>query len=66
MTWITNFLASDITMAAPLLICGLGALFGEKSGIINIGYEGLMITGAFFGVVASWMSGSVLWCSLFS
>jgi simple sugar transport system permease protein len=60
MTWITNFLASDITMAAPLLICGLGALFGEKSGVINIGYEGLMITGAFFGVVASWMSGSVL------
>ncbi|MDR1900088.1 MAG: ABC transporter permease [Treponema sp.] len=60
MTWITNFLASDIIMAAPLLICALGALFGEKSGIINIGYEGLMIAGAFFGVVVSWISGSVL------
>jgi simple sugar transport system permease protein len=59
MTWITNFLSSDITMAAPLLICGLGALFGEKSGIINIGYEGLMTAGAFFGVVVSWSSGSV-------
>ncbi|MDR2158655.1 MAG: ABC transporter permease [Treponema sp.] len=59
MTWITNFLSSDLTMAAPLLICGLGALFGEKSGVINIGYEGLMTAGAFFGVVVSWSSGSV-------
>jgi simple sugar transport system permease protein len=58
MTWLTNFLASDIMMASPLLITALGALFGERAGIINIGYEGLMITGAFFGVLFSWITGS--------
>ena len=35
----------------PLLIVALGAMFAEKSGVINIAMEGTMVFGAFCGVV---------------
>ncbi|WP_186566233.1 ABC transporter permease [Lawsonibacter celer] len=56
--WITNFLSSDIMTATPLLITALGAVYSERAGILNIGNEGLMLTGAFFGATVSWITGS--------
>lgn len=60
LSWITNFLASDVLTATPLLLTALGAVYSERAGILNIGNEGLMLTGAFFGVLVSYLTGSAL------
>jgi ABC-type uncharacterized transport system permease subunit len=53
------FLSSTIGMAAPLLLAALGELLVEESGVINIGIEGIMLTGAFAAMAAAYASGSI-------
>jgi simple sugar transport system permease protein len=50
--------ASALTLGTPLLFAALGELVSERAGVINIGVEGLMLTGAFAGFLGCWMSGS--------
>lgn len=58
--WITNFLTSTFLLATPTLLAGLGAVFSERAGIVNIGVEGLMLIATLMGVIGSWTSGSVI------
>lgn len=44
--------------AAPIALAAIGELIGQKSGVINIGLEGMMLLGAFFGMLAAYLSGS--------
>ncbi len=48
-----------ITAATPLLFAALGEMVTEKSGVLNLGVEGMMVMGAIIGFVAVHDSGSV-------
>ena len=50
---------SMIAYATPLIFTSLGGVFSERSGVINIGLEGLMVIGAFTGIVFNLMYGDV-------
>jgi general nucleoside transport system permease protein len=53
------FLSATIGMAAPLLLAAVGELLVEESGVINVGIEGMMLTGAFAAMAATYATGSV-------
>ena len=55
--------ASAIRLAVPLLLASLGETFGQRSGVLNLGVDGIMLIGAFTGYYAVLKSGNV-WLGL--
>ncbi len=56
-------IASAIRLAVPLLLAGLGETFGQRSGVLNLGVDGIMLLGAFSGYYAVLKTGNV-WLGL--
>jgi general nucleoside transport system permease protein len=55
--------ASAIRLAIPLLLASLGETFGQRSGVLNLGVDGIMLLGAFTGYYAVLKTGNV-WLGL--
>jgi ABC-type uncharacterized transport system permease subunit len=53
-----NFILTVITASTPLLLASSGELVVERSGVLNLGVEGMMIVGAACGFAGAHMSGS--------
>ena len=59
-TVLVSMLATSVAAASPLLLAALGELVVERSGVLNLGIEGIMLLGALTAVAATLGSGSVL------
>jgi len=60
---IASLLATTLRVATPLTLGALGGLYCERSGVVNIAIEGMMLWGAFCAYVAGSITGS-LWIGL--
>ena len=58
-TFFSDYLASTIHLTIPLAYAALGGLYSERSGILNIALEGMLITGAFTSAAATFYTGNV-------
>jgi simple sugar transport system permease protein len=59
--FLTAMLAAGLVAAVPLVLAALGEAVGERSGLLNLGIEGMMLAGAFFGFYAAYETGGSLW-----
>ena len=58
---VADIISSTIVFAVPLLLVAMGGMFSERSGIINIALEGIMIIGALMGcLMMRWLDPSVV------
>jgi ABC-type uncharacterized transport system permease subunit len=60
---ITDFLTSSVALAIPIIYAAIGGVYSERAGVFNIGLEGMMLIGAFSGVVGAYTTGN-LWYGL--
>jgi general nucleoside transport system permease protein len=57
---LAGFIAASVRLSIPILLAALGGMFSEKSGVLNIGLEGMMLGGCFVAFLTVYVTGN-LW-----
>ena len=57
--FISGLIGAMMRMATPIIFATLGEILAERSGVLNLGIEGIMLMGAMTGFLVSFSSGSV-------
>jgi len=57
---LASLLGLAVTMGTPLLLAGLGELITQRSGVVNLGIEGIMAVGALVSVMVTLATGSLV------
>lgn len=63
---ISNILYLTVRTGTPLLLVALGELVCEKSGVLNLGQEGMMLMGAVVGFIVAFYTGNIFFGFLFA
>ena len=58
MDWVFNLILATVRLAVPLLFISMAELYGQRSGMVNIGLEGLAAIGALTGFLVCYITGS--------
>ncbi|HYL07881.1 MAG TPA: hypothetical protein VEU76_04985, partial [Candidatus Udaeobacter sp.] len=61
---LTATVASGIQLATPFLLAALGETMGQRSGVVNLGVDGIMLLGAFAAYLVAVHTGSLLLASV--
>ncbi|HEU5434186.1 MAG TPA: ABC transporter permease [Thermomicrobiales bacterium] len=58
--FLSAMLSAGLVAAVPLVVAALGEAVGERAGLLNLGIEGMMLAGAFFGFLAAYQTESAV------
>ena len=47
LNFLSDYLIASVNLAVPLAFAALGGMYSERSGVLNIALEGMLLTGAF-------------------
>ncbi|HEY9885279.1 MAG TPA: hypothetical protein V6C98_16855, partial [Thermosynechococcaceae cyanobacterium] len=66
LVFLSDYLSASLRLTMPLAFAALGGLWSERSGVLNIGLEGMLLTGAFVGAAATFYSNQNVWLGIFA
>lgn len=61
LSFLSDYLSASLRLSMPLAFAALGGLWSERSGVLNIGLEGMLLTGAFVSAAATFYTGGNVW-----
>ena len=57
--FVSGLIGATMRMATPIIFATLGEILAERSGVLNLGIEGIMLMGAMTGFLVTFTSGSI-------